>query len=197
MEKEISSRDENGYYRIGDNRYMSVTTALSLLSDFSKVDPSDLKKAAEFGKAAHDMVDKYERKRLNINLDNELRPLLKAWISIKKEHEIEVIKTELKIYSTRYIYAGTLDVLAMVKGIRSVIEIKTRPYNCTTDALQTAAYQQAYNEMNPKAKALKRFFCGLFVGGEKRFFEIKKKSSQPDNFQLFLSALAIKKWSEL
>lgn len=170
---------------------------MSVLTDFSKIPPEVLKKAAEFGQHVHKTVEWFERGKLKLKkLDPILGIVLAAWDNCKRNNNILIEYTEMVVVSTRYKYAGTLDIIAIVNGKRSVIELKTRPYNPITDALQTAAYQQAHNEMFPKAKAIRRYMCELNQHGKYKFFEIRQQPGQPDHLQMFLCTLALKNWEE-
>lgn len=195
-------RNDSGYY-CGqwdgkEIRYPSVTTALGILTDFSRVQPDILKRACDFGNAVHRLVHFYEAGTLDVDsLDSALRPLLDAWIRRKTENGIIVHASEIAVVSTKYRYAGRLDVIADVKGTRGVIELKSRPYNPLADSLQTDAYKQAYNESYPKDRARKRYFCSLGAEEGDTFFEIKDTPGQPEHLAVFLSALALYKWREL
>lgn len=200
MEENAVVRGDDGYYtgtwQGKKIREVSVTTALKLIVDYSMVDPIELEKAANFGRAVHDMIDMYERGRLDRTiLNNDLRKILALWMKCKAENDIIVEQTETAVVSLKYHYAGRLDVIARIKGVRCVIELKSREFNPVADPLQVVAYKQAFNESNPKDKALKTYFCGFdHKRNTYRFFEIKKKAGLPDYFQMFLCALALKKW---
>lgn len=154
-----------------------------------------LQRACDFGDNVHKMIHFYEMEKLKRDtLDPILEMILQAWERCKSSHKIEVLHSEVKIVSTQYGFAGTLDIIATVRGIPGVIELKTRPYNPTTDMLQTAAYQQAYNESYKDIKARRRWFCGFNLEGNYEFFEIKKIPGHPDHLNVFLSVLAIFKW---
>lgn len=174
-----------------------MTTALEILTDFSNVAPDILERAINFGNAVHGMIEYYELGKLDLTLlDPILEKVLDAWRYCKLKHGIKIKKVEVPVVSELYQYAGRLDLIADVRGINSIIEIKTRPYNQITDPLQTVAYMQAYNESYPKEKTKKRFFCDLNLVGSSAFFEIKKASGQTDHLNIFLSALALYKWKK-
>lgn len=60
-----------------------------------------------------------------------------------KQHETVWLKTEHKVYSRKFSYAGTMDGLAKIDGVLSVADWKTSNYLRTEFLLQTAAYQMA------------------------------------------------------
>lgn len=63
-----------------------------------------------------------------------------------KEHNVRWLKTEHKIYSKKWEYAGTMDGLAEVNGVLSVVDWKTSNHLRTDYLLQTAAYWHAHFE---------------------------------------------------
>ena len=122
---EISRNDKGHYVGQWDGKqinFPSVTTALKMLSDFSKVNAFDLEKAAKFGTAVHTLVELYETNRLKREtLAPILEALLKAWERCKVDHSIKVLRVETPIASMRYRYAGRLDVIAEVRGVPSFL----------------------------------------------------------------------------
>lgn len=86
---------------------------------------------------------------------------VKAALRWMKAHNVQWLKTEEKIYSRKYDFAGTMDGLAYVdscddqtcciekyKHRLCVVDWKTSNYLSTTYCFQTAAYQQALQEEN-------------------------------------------------
>ena len=84
---------------------------------------------------------------------------VKAALRWMKTHRVEWLKTEEKIYSRKYEYAGTMDGLAYVdscgdpacctesyKHRMCLVDWKTSNHLSTIYCLQTAAYQQALQE---------------------------------------------------
>jgi hypothetical protein len=71
-----------------------------------------------------------------------------AWVRACEFHPLAV---ELKLYSRRHRYAGTMDSavggVALVEGQRSIVDWKTSGGIYPEYRLQTAAYAQAYEEM--------------------------------------------------
>ena len=97
---------------------------------------------AEFGRNVH-LACQYEDEGSldygTVAPDILLR--LNQFKKAKKEHNIQILGSELKRYHPKYLYAGTLDLLANVDGKPGIIDIKTgskEPWH----ALQTGAYTE-------------------------------------------------------
>lgn len=69
-----------------------------------------------------------------------------AFAKWTKENKVEFLEHERKVYSKKYNYAGTLDLLAKVDGKLSLIDIKTSTGIYDEYFFQTAAYSQALLE---------------------------------------------------
>lgn len=192
----IKAIELNGrrWYQVNGGYVPSVTSVISeFLTDFSKVDPEVLARAAKFGSAVHDATALEDDGRLDWEqLDPNLKPCVEAWNHCKKQNSIRILQNESIVYSKKYRYAGRFDRVAYVGSDRALIEIKTRKYNVDCDALQTAAYMQAVNETNREAKICHRFVCVLEYGegAGYQLHEIKGT----DHFNIFLSALTLYKW---
>lgn len=157
------------------------------INDLSKVDPDDLERGGLFGKAAHRMIELYNRGRLKMStLDAGLMPILEAYKKFRfeipwaKELEptpIQDIETEgvsaedkptgIFVYSHTWCFAGTLD--DVYKQLR-VIDYKTATSMSREShkaaALQSAAYAIAYKELFRKS-IKKRFTVHLKPGSYK------------------------------
>jgi hypothetical protein len=202
-EKTMSlERDQDGFYKgewLGkDVRFPSVTTALGLISNYDHVSKDVLERACAFGNAVHRIVELHEHGKLD---ENSLRPkgkyladtsgILEAWKKCKREKHIEVYAVEQVVASLKYQYAGRLDVVAKVKGVLALIEIKSRAYNPMLEPLQTSAYANAWDEAH-KEKIKERWFCELRLDGGYDFRPIKGKN----DFHYFRCCLAAWNWRE-
>lgn len=79
---------------------------------------------------------------------------------------------EMRVFSKKMWYAGTLDITGSVFGDFSIIDLKSETYNHWYE-LQTAAYFTAYNEMFPKCKLKRRFILNLKQDGSYKLTENK------------------------
>lgn len=130
-------------YTVGGVVVPSVTRILRPLTDFSHVPPDVLARAAAFGTAVHRMIYLEEGGDLDEEaLDPILRPWLNAWRKWRTETKLLVIDRERPVYHPVMQYAGTIDMLAMIRGYPVILDIKTGIKSPAAGA-QTWAYRQA------------------------------------------------------
>jgi len=131
-----------------------------------------------------DMEDQGEPK--NENLKNAARGLLK-W---EKEHDIEVIGTERKVFSKKHWYAGTLDLNAIIDGKLTILDFKTSKRIYNNYFMQVAAYSQAYKEekSEPHQSAILR------VSKNNSEFEYATVKNTDKHLKGFLGAKKLYEW---
>jgi len=144
-------------YEIEGKWYPRVTTIVSIKAkpalyryyseqgNFAKAQAATNESARE-GTLIHETVEAILAGK-NPEIPPQIKPALDAFFSLRREFDIFPILIEERIKSDNYWYAGTVDLVANVNGVLSLIDIKTsfavfRDYN-----LQTSAYQQALKEM--------------------------------------------------
>lgn len=115
------------------------------------------KEAAESGTIAHDYIKNFicgveQPKELVLALkkDENAKNSIKAFNEWQKKHNIEWLASELVIGSSLHEFGGTLDGIAYVDNIPSLIDFKTSNQFSPDYALQTVAYFLALNEMGLK-----------------------------------------------
>lgn len=113
-----------------------------------------------------------------------------AWL---KEHDVRPIFNERRIYSRRYQYSGTLDMLALVDGVLTIVDWKSSRGLYKEFFLQTAAYSAAYTE-ETGTKIEQRILIRL--GKDDGEFEphALPKGQQAKDFKAFKAALTIHKY---
>lgn len=153
------------------------------------------KNATDVGDLFHDWAEHYfdpnkktKGEPKNENLKNSVEALLK-WV---KEHDIEVIDTEKKVFSKKYFYAGTLDLVANIDGKLTILDFKTSKRIYDDYLMQVAAYSQAYKEEceEPEQSAFLR------VGKNKPDFEYKTVEDTSKHLKGFLGAKALYEWEQ-
>lgn len=129
----------------------SVTTILRQegLIDFSMVPQKVLDAALKLGTAAHRACELWDKNNLDMDsLSLPLVPYLEAWKRFRSDFKAEVVHSELKVFSRRWGYCGTIDrVMAIGDHLKlHLIDIKTSTTMAAATALQTAGYKIAYEE---------------------------------------------------
>ncbi len=107
-----------------------------------------------------------------------------------KKNKVKFLRTETKLYSRKYRYAGTMDILCEFDRLTYVADIKTSSNIYPTMFFQTAAYQYAYTEHNPGAVISGNMIINVTKDGG---FKTEESYSYADNLSAFLSALNIYK----
>ena len=143
--------------------------------------------AADLGTMLHALIEDFAKGK---TVPEPVNPILnksfnqfKDWV---KANNVRFIDSERKIYSKRFNYAGTLDLLAD-NGTKMLIDIKTSSGIWDEYYLQVAAYIQAINE---------EMDLGLRKGviircGKDGVFEVKETDEFEENLQGFLGALRL------
>jgi len=179
-------------------KYPRVTQILSILQDFSKIKPADLEYAAERGRLVHEMIHLSCLNELDdINLCEALLPYYGAWQEFLVTTGFQVLESEKAVCDDTLKYRGTLDLVGMLNGRRTLIDIKTRKHNPIYDGPQTAAYRGAWDYQSPFKKNIqaqrilslttKKDKYGQIVGKYKLTPELKNGN----DYRIFMACLAI------
>ena len=182
---------EDHSYWLGDRRLPNVTTILESVGmadhRFSNED------AMLRGTYVHKATEMIDRGTLDwTTLDPILLPYCEAYQKFLATVNMEtILLSERPMYHPQYLYAGTLDRVATINGVRSVVDIKSgSPHPAT--AVQIAAYRELAKE-SEGIPFLKGYSLHLRDDGTYRFDEIPDLSR---NLQIFLAALSVVRWKE-
>src|SRR3990170_3101551 len=143
---------------------MSRTAYLTTLTDRlgkQRANQKLLAKASEIGSQVHAMAEWNFRRALGQKVGPEPKiedraqwgyMALEDWASSVK---FKPLKIEQTVWSTTHGYAGTMDLLALVNDVPTLVDFKTGKAIYGEAHLQNVAYQVAYNEMGhePQAQA--------------------------------------------
>lgn len=172
----------------------SVTQVISRVNDFLGVDEETLRTAQERGALVHRATVMYDQGELTLDelkADPELWLYVKAWADFRQQTSFEPLAIEAPVYSRRHRYAGTIDRVGPIRGVLSIIEIKTSAAVNPITALQLAAYQNAYNEGRSAAeKAKERWAVQLSGKGAYSLYQYKDAG----DLSTFLACLQIHNW---
>ncbi len=173
-------------YRYNGIVVPGVTTILSPLTDFSRVPPHVLRAAADFGTAVHLACELDDLGTLDVeSLDPALAPYLAAWRKFSSEHEVEWTLIEQPVYHKALGYAGTLDRLGRVKGLATVLDIKSSAQLYPSVGPQLAAYQQAAEHPTVQRMAVQLKSDGTYTA---------KTYTDPTDWPVFASLLTLRTW---
>jgi len=145
--------------------------------------------ARERGTAVHRACEYFLEGDLDeSSLDERIAGHVEALRRFLRESGFVATHTEERVISSRYRFAGTLDLVGPLNGRNALIDFKTGE-PLPQHALQTAAYQIAFEEMG-LGRIEDRF--GLYLRGDGRY-RLKKFENVMDR-QMFLSGAAVFQW---
>ena len=100
----------------------SVSELLRPVSGDFECDP----RYAERGTTIHNLTDLYDRGLFFDGLaDDEIYPYMAAYFDFHDAHDIEVISSEKIVFNPNLLYAGRLDRIWKIDGIRHLTDTKT------------------------------------------------------------------------
>ncbi len=97
---------------------------------------------AELGTAFHDGVEEYGMTGIKPDVDDELRPFLDRFDEWAQRAQPEYEATEVTVYHPEFGYAGTLDAIMTVGGIRCLADYKTTVKNRNPQGKLTMPYPE-------------------------------------------------------
>lgn len=162
------------------------------LIDFSMINPWILKKAQNRGKEIHSITEEHDRGNVSIPDDydhHKYYPYLKAWVDFLDDYQVEIKEIEIKTYSRKFLYAGTIDRVLVIEDQKGDKETCIVDIKCggkwPSYPLQLAAYAYAYKEETKADEMLSRMCVYLTKEGT---YKVDISPSHDDIYD-FLAAL--------
>jgi hypothetical protein len=166
-----------------------------------KAAKKQLDAAGDLGRQVHELIEWTLKKQLGIKVGSRPQAIDKAewafmaWEDWMKQAKVKPLFIEQVVYSSRYGYAGTLDLGAEVDGVLTIIDWKTGKAVYPEAHLQNAAYRQGLREMghgDPKAGMIVRL-PKVETDPE---FEVVEAKPEEIQFPHFLHALSLWTWAQ-
>lgn len=187
----LEFNEELHQYKLDGRIIPSVTTILSPLVDFSKIPVATLERKRMLGTALHKCIELHYLDDLDTStIHEDVAPYFNAFLKFLSESGFKVEKSEMRVFSKTYGYAGTLDLIGTLNKERVLIDTKSVAMLGQSVGPQLAGYKQAYEELNPKLKIAKRFALQLKPDGTYRLPEYNDRR----DFEVFKSCLSIYNW---
>ena len=137
--------DGKHVYKLDGIELPSVTTIIGYRPDvYSGVSKAVLNNAGDRGTVIHSAIETWIRSRFDTIVSEEHHPYFEAFVKWFETKKVEPLATELPIYHKILRYAGTIDLVAEINGLVTLVDYKTassileKPYS-----LQVEAYRQA------------------------------------------------------
>jgi hypothetical protein len=159
--------------------------------------------ALDIGTTAHKWVENYVSARQrgvtsqpNLPKHPQVRSTVEAFLGWEDGHEVEYLQSERRLYSRRYHYAGTVDLIAMVDDRYSVIDFKTSKAVYPEYFLQGAAYAQALAEEDAARPAWDMRVTVVRIPKDGMEFEVVHSDKTEELIDVFLAARRIYEWQQ-
>lgn len=196
MHPDLTFDEETHTYRFEGRKVPSVTTVIAPLSQYLTQIPRDvLEEKRLLGKYVHQASELADIGDLDWDtLWGPARPYVEAWRQFVADTGFTAVVDgiEARLYHMKFRYAGTADRIGILGGQAAVLDLKTSETLEPAYGVQLAAYQEAWNEANPKAKITMRKAVQLRPDGTYRVETYRGA----DDFSVFLSCLTLYHWKE-
>lgn len=109
--------------------------------------------AGDVGTMCHAWIEEYAKSKINSTeyspkYENEqVEKMVEKFIKWSEENNIKFLLSEQKLYSEKYWYAGTVDLLIEREGKKYIADIKTAKDIYQTNFIQMAGYHIALEEL--------------------------------------------------
>ena len=148
--------------------FIRVTSVLSPFNDFSMIEPSVLKNAADRGTRVHHFCELYAKNLLIESVDEDCKPYVESFIGWFDSYVDEVLLIEERLYCETKLITGQIDLVCTLKGSKGihVVDIKTPQSPGKSWALQTSAYKYLIMQNYPDMMITNRGCIMLSRRGE-------------------------------
>lgn len=185
----IFKPDTHKYFYDGIRR-RSVTEILRQegYSNFDFVNPLVMDRTQKFGNAVHRVCELDDLHNLDMSsVSVPLLPYFEGWRKYKADYKVEIIETELRMYSTKWDFCGTLDRVVKENGIITLIDIKSGTSITRAQELQTAFYKVLYEENFPKSKIKDR--CVIQLKDDGTYNRIAHNNKRDEQIAISLAVV--------
>ncbi len=176
-------------YRLDGKVVPSVTQVLECLHDWSRV-PRDLLEAKrQLGTAVHIACELDDANDLvEESVHESVRGYLEGYRKFKREMRPEVLAVETKVANHAMHYAGTLDRVLGVDGIKWLVDLKSCTQVHAPVGPQTAAYLAALGDPSITRRAALQ----LKPDGTYKFHPL----NDPSDIAVFMACLTVHRFKE-
>lgn len=153
----LSFNEDNHEYKLDGLLIPSVTQIIqdAGLINLDWVNPELLAEKADLGKKIHSTTELYDTGNLNAEeLHPTLKSYLNSWVKFRTDYNFVPTEIELMLAHSLYRYAGRIDRIGFVNKELTLIDIKSGSVQ-KTNALQTAAYAELFNQDKKKSGQIK------------------------------------------
>ena len=177
-------------YYFNGNKVPGVTSVLegAGISDFSMVSREVLAQAQALGTEVHNLTELSDKKEtIGKEPSDMAMSMLLHYDQFLFDLDVEIVEIEKKVFCEKYMYAGTLDRVAIFKKVSDqpvLFDIKTGQPSMSHQ-IQTAAYEYAYKK--DKRQKMDRYTLYLSSDG----YKLSEPYKSRQDFDVFLAALTV------
>lgn len=179
--RKVYTQEQIDYLLAGSRLAFKGTVALDIGTETHKWIENFINLVMETGKKWPD-----DWRSLETPFYDESVNAICAFLQWHNDNDVTYLSTERKVYSREYDYGGTLDIIAIVNGVRSIIDLKTSKNIYPNYYIQGASYWWAIEEeqrfclQDPKEVGIKQFmvlrtpkdFNGTYVVGTLKSLDV-------------------------
>jgi hypothetical protein len=142
---ELAFEDSKHIYRLNGKRIPAVSTILKPLSSelYKDIDEDDLKTAADRGTSIHESAENYAKFGVE-EFTESTEPYVRAFVEWWNKYNPIPIASEYRTYHPLYRYAGTADLVCLIKDKLTLVDYKSSvTFSEMLTRLQLEAYSKA------------------------------------------------------
>lgn len=143
--------------------------------------------AGGIGTKVHKWIENFAADQ-SIPEDPEIAHITRPFVAWVKENNVQFLENELRLYSEKHWYAGTMDLVLLIDGKVWIGDVKTSGGISPRNFFQTAAYQNALQEMGKYPQIEGNIIINTRKDGK---FEVQRSYGYEQNLQGFLACLHI------
>lgn len=175
-------------YRWKGAQVPSVTQVLGPYTDLSRIPRAILDHKRALGQAVHRAIELYLADDLDeSSLDPQVADYFAGFLAFEAHSGFRMQMSEQRVYSLKYGYAGTLDLLGELPTGPALIDTKCTTTIYPTAGPQTAAYAEAVGE-----RRIHRYILQLAPGGKYDLVPCR----DPGDWSVFQAALTLHFWRQ-
>lgn len=144
--------------------------------------------SGDIGTAVHKACEDWIKNKTIPSLDEQGMKMFENFKNWAEENKVEFLESEIRVYSEKYWYAGTIDLVIKLNGHVYIGDIKTSSGIWDEHFYQTAGYQLALQELGLYPKIKGHIIINLKKDGK---IDVKTSEDFAENKKAFLGALAI------
>ena len=149
---ELTFDDKNHIYRLNGAEIPSVSSLMEPITRkvYGSIDTETLAKAASKGTIVHDAIHSFLEYGI-IDVPDILVGYFEAFRDWAEKEKPEIIATERRVYHKQFAYAGTSDLICIIKSVPTLVDYKTSyKTQPALHAIQLEAYARAWESQGVK-----------------------------------------------